>query len=59
MSIEEMATFFVTKECPGFPHSPCNVCEYDDGPCCTNENGCTNEYKIKKYKEWLKSEIER
>lgn len=57
MSVEEMAMFFATNEHPGFPHSPCNVCEYDDGLCCTNENGCTNEYKAKKYQEWLESEV--
>lgn len=58
MDIDEMATFFATDSHPNFPHSPCYICEYNDGLCCVSDVECTKEYKAEKYKQWLESEAE-
>jgi hypothetical protein len=56
MNIEEMAKFFSTDTYPDFPHSPCYVCEYDEGMCCAKPDSCTVEYKVEMYKKWLSQE---
>ena len=58
MSIEEMAKYFSSGRYPDLPHSACDICKYDEGLFCTKFDGCTEEYKARVYKKWLKSEVE-
>ena len=58
MSVAEMSEFFA-KEMPGFPSSPCDVCEYDDGGLfCLKQSPCTSKGKVANYGRWLESEVE-
>lgn len=56
MSVREMSEFFA-KEMPGFPSSPCDICEYDDGGVfCLKQSPCTSKGKVANYGRWLESE---
>lgn len=57
MSVEEMAYFF-SSEYPNLPHSPCYICQYDQGLFCTKSDECTDEYKAWIYQQWLEGEEE-
>lgn len=57
MSVDEMADFFSTDSFPDLPHSACSICQYDDGIFCSNQDGCTNEYRAGLYKKWLDEEL--
>jgi hypothetical protein len=55
MSIDEVAE--ILGDPKRFPHAPCYICEYDEGPACFSPVACTKEFKAKKYKEWLEREV--
>ena len=58
MDVEDMSKFFATNKYPDFPHSPCDICKYNEGLFCDKFDGCTNEYKAYVYRMWLESEVE-
>ena len=58
MNIEEMAGFFSARKYPNLPHSPCYICQYDQGLSCIKSYECADEYKTWLYKQWLEEEVE-
>ena len=59
MSVREMSEFFATNIKPGFPNSPCDICEYDEGGMyCLKKSSCMHEDKVANYGRWLESEVD-
>ena len=50
MNIDELSEYFASQT---FLHSPCYICEYDEGMFCVCPFECTKKHCVILYKEWL------